>query len=77
MSFLSIAVIANADPNVYLFRYRLGENKLFQHHKFVVSKTTTLAELPIDIQLSAYSQYLLVKQFNGNVLVFAVPDIPM
>jgi hypothetical protein len=56
----------------------LGENKLFLHFTIPLAKDTPgpkkVNEMPVDVQFSLYSQFLMVTLYSGHVLVYRVPD---
>ncbi|CAK75724.1 unnamed protein product (macronuclear) [Paramecium tetraurelia] len=71
-----IGVISHLDPVVQIFKYKPGENKISQIHFIQVTKNATgIGELPMDIEISKYSQYILITQYNGNVVIYKIPEL--
>ncbi|CAD8149226.1 unnamed protein product [Paramecium pentaurelia] len=71
-----IGVISHLDPVVQIYKYKPGENKINQIHFIQVTKNSTvIGELPMDIEISKYSQYILITQYNGNVLIYKIPEL--
>ncbi|CAD8066634.1 unnamed protein product [Paramecium sonneborni] len=71
-----IGVISHLDPVVQIFKYKPGENKISQIHFIQITKNTTqIGELPMDIEISKYSQYILITQYNGCLLIYKIPEI--
>ncbi|CAD8080393.1 unnamed protein product [Paramecium sonneborni] len=71
-----IGVVQHNDPIVSVYRFRPLENKLLLHHTITLSKDkNTIGEYPVDVDISQYSQYITVTQYNGSVKVFRIPDL--
>ncbi|CAD8083513.1 unnamed protein product [Paramecium sonneborni] len=72
----AIGVIHHNDPVVYIYRYRINDNKILLHHTITMSKDNKLiSEYPVQIDISKYCQYISIAQFNGCIKVFRIPDI--
>ncbi|CAD8069736.1 unnamed protein product [Paramecium primaurelia] len=72
----AIGVIHHNDPTVYIYRYRINENKIQLHYTITISKDKNqIGEYPVDINISQYCQYISIAQYNGFIKVFRIPDI--
>ncbi|CAK80013.1 unnamed protein product (macronuclear) [Paramecium tetraurelia] len=72
----AIGVIHHNDATVYIYRYRVNENRIQLHHTITMSKDKNyIGEYPVDINISQYCQYISIAQYNGCIKVFRIPDI--
>ena len=79
----TVAVVAKGDPVVRVYRYRAGEEKLGLCVELEVGKKgegqvkegDDVSDFPCEVKLSKYGLVAAVALYNGNVLVYGIPEV--
>lgn len=77
----TICVICRADPNIHVFRYKSGENKIFKNFTVslmkktdIIDKNTSLNLFPYSCKISNESKFLAAIFYTGNIEIFTLPE---
>ena len=75
-TFTTAAVVLNSHPNVYVLRYRHGEQKLQLTQEVIVAPDSSHpGKLPYTCEWADYSRLLLVYTYDGSILMYRIPEL--
>ena len=77
----TICVISRGEPYINVFRYKVGDNRVYKSFVInfvkkseIIDKNSSILQYPYSTKISIESKFIAASLYNGNVEIFLLPE---